>query len=64
MPQPSLFSSLTDLLNQKHPLYLLANKIDWHRFDEALYSSLQRKKRSSCQAHPLDVWPSDSQAPA
>lgn len=42
MPQPSLFSSLTDLLNQKHPLYLLANKIDWHRFDEAftpLYSA-------------------------
>ena len=26
-PQPSLFSSLTDQLNPRHPLYLLANKI-------------------------------------
>ena len=30
-PQPSLFSSLTDQLNPRHPLYLLANKIDWRR---------------------------------
>ena len=39
---PSLFSSLSDLLNQKHPLYMLADKIDWHRFEEAftpLYSA-------------------------
>ncbi|EGN04187.1 hypothetical protein HMPREF0127_02551, partial [Bacteroides sp. 1_1_30] len=34
-PQPSLFSSLTDQLNPRHPLYLLANKIDWRRFEEA-----------------------------
>ena len=28
-PQPSLFSSLADQLNPQHPLYLLADKIDW-----------------------------------
>lgn len=42
IPQPSLFSSLTDQLNPRHPLYLLANKIDWQRFESSfspLYSS-------------------------
>ena len=39
--RPSLFYSLADMLDQSHPLYLLADKIDWKRFDEAftpLYS--------------------------
>lgn len=31
----SFFSLLADQLNQKHPLYILADKIDWHRFEEA-----------------------------
>lgn len=38
---PSLFSSLADQLNQRHPLYLLSDKIDWNRFEESfspLYS--------------------------
>lgn len=26
---PSLFSNLSDMLNQSYPLYLLADKIDW-----------------------------------
>lgn len=42
-PQPSLFSSLTDQLSHTHPLYLLADKINWRRFEEAftpLYSSV------------------------
>lgn len=41
-PQPSLFSSLADQLNPKHPLYLLADKIDWQRFEVSfspLYSA-------------------------
>ena len=41
-PQPSLFSSLADQLNPRHPLYLLANKIDWQRFETSfspLYSA-------------------------
>lgn len=33
--RPSLFSSLADMLDQCHPLYRLADKIDWRRLDEA-----------------------------
>lgn len=32
---PSLFSSLSDMLNQSHPLYQLADKIDWVKFETA-----------------------------
>lgn len=32
---PSLFSSLSDMLNQSHPLYKLANQIDWAKLDNA-----------------------------
>jgi IS5 family transposase len=32
--QSSFFSSLSDLLDQSHPLYRLANKINWNRFRE------------------------------
>lgn len=31
---PSLFSNLSDMLNQSHPLYKLADKIDWKKFDD------------------------------
>lgn len=31
----SLFSNLADMLNQSHPLYKLANKIDWTKFERA-----------------------------
>lgn len=33
--QSSLFSTLTDQLDAKHPLYLLANTIDWNVFESA-----------------------------
>lgn len=33
--QQSMFFNLKPLLNQKHPLYLLANKMDWDVFEEA-----------------------------
>lgn len=39
--QNSLFFNFEDTLNQKHPLFILANKIHWHVFEEAflpLYS--------------------------
>ena len=39
--KPSLFSTLGDMLNPGHPLFRLAEKIDWSRFEEAfspLYS--------------------------
>jgi IS5 family transposase len=34
-PQLGMFSGLSDQLNQKHPLYILANKIDWSVFENA-----------------------------
>ena len=34
-PQLGLFPGLADQLNQKHPLYLLANKINWLLFEDA-----------------------------
>lgn len=40
--QRSLFFSFSDTLNQKHPLYILANKIQWEVFEKAfapLYSA-------------------------
>lgn len=33
--QQTMFFNLESQLNQKHPLYLLANKIDWNVFEEA-----------------------------
>lgn len=32
---PSFFSNLSDMLNQSHQLYKLADKIDWKKFDDA-----------------------------
>ena len=32
--QGSLFFSLEDTLNQKHPLYILANKVNWQLFED------------------------------
>lgn len=34
-PQLGLFSGLSDQLNQKHPLYQLANRINWSVFEDA-----------------------------
>ena len=34
-PSPSLFSSLSDMLNPSHPLYKLSDKITWEKFDAA-----------------------------
>ena len=32
---PSLFSGLAEMLDQTHPLFRLAGKIDWQMFDDA-----------------------------
>ncbi len=47
---PSLFSNLTDILNQSHPLplYLLADKIDWGKIETAfqpLYCQVKNKTK-------------------
>ncbi len=31
----SLFLQLEDMLNQRHPMYILANKVDWQMFEES-----------------------------
>jgi len=33
--QGSLFLKLEDMLNQRHPIYILSNKVDWQFFDES-----------------------------
>ena len=30
--QSSMFFGLEDMLNQKHPMYILANKVNWQLF--------------------------------
>ncbi|MEG1464788.1 MAG: transposase, partial [Mucinivorans sp.] len=31
--EPTLFNTLSDQLNQKHPLYILSHKLDWQLFE-------------------------------
>ena len=42
-PQLGLYSGLADQLNQKHPLYQLADKINWPVFDEAFKKHYSEK---------------------
>ena len=37
-------SSLEQILNKKHPLYVLANKIDWERFDKSFGELFAQKQ--------------------
>ncbi|MEN6487572.1 MAG: IS5/IS1182 family transposase, partial [Smithella sp.] len=37
-------SSLEQILNREHPLYLLGNKIDWKRFDYSFGALFAQKK--------------------
>lgn len=38
-------SDLEQMLNRKHPLYVLANKIDWNRFDKSYGNLFAQKNR-------------------
>jgi len=42
-PQLGLFHGLSDQLDQKHPLYQLANKINWPLFDDAFKKHYSEK---------------------
>ena len=42
--QSCLFSSFEDLLNQQHPLFLLANTIDWQQFEDNFRVYYSKKK--------------------
>ena len=41
--QLGLFHGLADQLDQKHPLYQLANKIDWSFFDTTFHKHYSEK---------------------
>jgi len=46
--QEKLFSTLPEMLNPKHPLYVLANKIPWAEFEKAFeknYAKMGRKAK-------------------
>ena len=42
-PQMGLFNGLADQLDQKHPLYLLANKVNWLFFEDAFKKHYSEK---------------------
>ncbi|GAC1496605.1 MAG: hypothetical protein NVS1B13_26730 [Flavisolibacter sp.] len=42
-PQIGLFNALADQLDQKHPLYLLANKINWSLFEDSFKKHYSEK---------------------
>ena len=45
--QSCMFLGLKDMLNQKHPMYILANKVDWQMFEDSfsrLYSVTMETK--------------------
>jgi len=49
--QKSLFFSLEDSLNQKHPLYILANQINWQMFEREF--SVLYCHDNGCPAKPI-----------
>jgi IS5 family transposase len=42
-PQLGLFHGLSDQINQKHPLFLLAHKIEWNLFEDAFKKHYSEK---------------------
>lgn len=49
--QKSLFFSLEDSLNQKHPLYILAHRVDWQIFEDEFFELYCHD--NGCQAKPI-----------
>jgi len=52
--QNSLFFNFEDTLNQNHPLFILANKIHWHLFEDAFLPLYSQDKGPSCEANPFN----------
>ena len=44
----SMFFTLEDQLNHKHPLYLLANEIDWEKFEDKFKSLYSQENGRPC----------------
>ncbi len=43
-----MFNSLSDQLNQKHPLYILANRINWQVFEDSFSKIYSKKMGREC----------------
>lgn len=57
----SLFTSFEDILDQRHPLFILANKIDWKVFEDA-FTIVQPRQWQACKADKVNGWVIDTQA--
>jgi hypothetical protein len=51
--QLGFYSTFEEQLSHKHPLYILANKINWDIFQEA-FAKLLFRRRSSCKTDTVD----------
>jgi transposase, IS5 family len=49
--QLGFYSSFEEQLSHQHPLYILANKIQWHLFEEAF------KKHYAAEGRPSKAYP-------
>ncbi len=47
------YSTFEEQLSRSHPLYILANQINWNLFEEA-FAKLYSEERPSSQIHPID----------
>jgi hypothetical protein len=52
--QNSMFFGLEDMLNQKHPMYILTNKVNWQMFEDSFSPLYCSDNGSSSQANPAD----------
>ncbi|EKQ48816.1 hypothetical protein LEP1GSC026_1261 [Leptospira interrogans str. 2002000623] len=52
--QGELFRNRLDqILDPRHPLYQIANKIDWEKFEERIRKILHRENRSTRITNPF-----------
>ncbi|EKS10132.1 hypothetical protein LEP1GSC071_0614 [Leptospira santarosai str. JET] len=52
--QGELFRNRLDqILDHRHPLYQIANKIDWEKFEKELRKELHRENRKTRIANPV-----------
>src|ERR1035437_216461 len=49
--QTSFFSTFEEQLNHQHPLYILSNRVDWKRFEDAL--KIHYSKKRGAPAKPI-----------
>lgn len=48
--EQSLFFNLDDILNGKHPLYILANKVNWQKCSQQLLITLKEHWMLFCSS--------------